>query len=106
MRMKPPHMSPPLFRSAPEKVGMLQTAVGILQRKSVDIYFGPTAPTDQRANWIRTGPGKGMAPDHLLPRAAAGLLRQDVESRKLFFTNTPQKNPRGIAPGIVEMFSD
>jgi hypothetical protein len=27
--------------------------------KSVDLYFGPTAPSDQKAHWIQTIPGRG-----------------------------------------------
>jgi hypothetical protein len=26
---------------------------------SIDLYFGPTAPAGQEANWIETAPGKG-----------------------------------------------
>jgi hypothetical protein len=29
---------------------------------SVDVYFGPTAPTGKEANWIQTIPGKGWNP--------------------------------------------
>jgi hypothetical protein len=27
--------------------------------KSVDLYFGPTAPASQEGRWIQTNPGKG-----------------------------------------------
>lgn len=30
--------------------------------KSVDVWFGPTAPKDHEANWIQTLPGKGFNP--------------------------------------------
>jgi hypothetical protein len=30
--------------------------------KSVDIWFGPTAPSGKEANWIQTLPGKGWNP--------------------------------------------
>jgi hypothetical protein len=29
-----------------------------LTGSSVDLYFGPTAPKDQEARWIKTAPGK------------------------------------------------
>ena len=29
---------------------------------SVDVYFGPKAPTGKENNWVRTIPGKGWNP--------------------------------------------
>ena len=45
------------------------------QDGSVDLYFGPKAPTGKEKNWVQTLPGKGLV--HLLPslRAHRGVLR-------------------------------
>jgi hypothetical protein len=64
---------------------MTQTAAGTSSTQ-IRRHLFRTDCADRPARELdQNRPGKGMVPDHSLPRAAAGLLRQDVKTRKLFF---------------------
>ena len=41
---------------------------------SLDLYFGPTAPTDEKSNWIETVPGRGFYPMFRLYSPTAPLF--------------------------------
>ena len=43
-------------------LGSQSKSIVINPDKSVDIWFGPTAPAGHEANWLQTLPGKGFNP--------------------------------------------
>jgi hypothetical protein len=42
-------------------VGSLTTGLVVNPDSSVDVYFGPKAPTGMENNWIQTGSGDGWS---------------------------------------------
>jgi hypothetical protein len=46
--------------SAPgEPISSQRGGFGVNSDKSVDVYFGPTAPCGNKGNWVQTWSGKG-----------------------------------------------
>ena len=43
-------------------IGSQKKGVVINPDTSVDVWFGPTAPSGHEANWVQTVPGKGWFP--------------------------------------------
>jgi len=43
-------------------MGSLTRGMVVNPDKSVDVYFGPTAPAGKEGNWLQTDPGKGWFP--------------------------------------------
>ena len=50
---------------------------------SVTVWFGPKAPAGQEGNWVQTMPGQGLEHDLPALRAAAGVVRQELEAGRL-----------------------
>ena len=75
-------------------IGSQKKGVAINPDTSVDVYFGPTAPSGKESNWVQTWPGKGWSRAHSAARCGLTTRAGSRASGSPFWPIAAQRSSR------------